>query len=149
MDAESENHDEHGELAADALRCNRVDPEISPQQHARELSDLLEKICDKLEVVKPNSESTSSFPKRTAEGLIRDSQSLLEGIETMGISLGNSRISNSLLRALELLEQGGDQYNQVAEGLITAIALASQRGLTIDGYNLLPGNSQVGRLRGG
>ncbi len=124
----------------------RVNFELTPQTHANFLDAELDQVRLDLIAV-PLADGANSSPRRLAESLIGDSQSLLEGMHHGKLTKGSNRIALNLIRAVELLEQSGRAYDEPIRGLLQVLMQASQQGLTIDGYPLSD-TKHVERVKG-
>ena len=129
---------EKDEVEADPewRRQPRVDLRFTAQQHAVAIDSRLDEARHLIQAVPIAAGASSTYPKMLAECLIRDSQSILEGMEHRNITAGSPRIVSNLLRAVELLEMAGTQYEAPVKQLLSVVSVASQHGLTLDGCSL-------------
>lgn len=116
----------------------RVNMELTAQQQAGQLDSQLDEVRGNFAEI-PMSDNVEMPPLRLVEALIRDSQSIIEGMQHGKITKGSSRVASNLIRAVELLEPAGLAYDQPMSGLLNVIIQLSQNGLTIDGYSLSDG----------
>lgn len=129
------NDDDNQVPDGESKRSPRVDFTETPQSQAGILGPALADIRNAVERV-PLSDNHNSSPRFLVGALIRDAESVLEGMELGTVNKGTSRLVTGLIRCVELLESAGLQFEKPILDLQSIILRLSQHGLAIDGHPL-------------